>query len=201
MAKTLTALTGAALMFAGTTDTAGAIIAPTYTNTARYTVAQDEQWETMSNLPMVDAFAMAPYGWRAGFRIRVGARWDSGLFYGASWGNVEARMQLWVDTPRGPATMRSKPALAAVHVVPAYTDQSGRGGWLTDCQGHADGWNVEPVAQLGHWACSAPTDAGPHTNYAMGAYSACVVVSGLAFADQPSSWFHASTCPRPAQRV
>lgn len=198
-AKTLTAgvVAGITIPVGMLASPAGAQINPGYQNTVRYTVQQDANWETMSNLLMTDALMVPGYGWRAGFRIRVGARWDSGLYYGAPWGNVEARAHLWVDTPHGPATMRTEPTLISVDVVPAFNGQ-----WLAGCHGHTEGWNqLDPVARTGSWACSAPTVAGPNTNYQMGAYSVCVVARGLAFRDQPSSWFTAVGCPHPAHRI
>jgi hypothetical protein len=197
LAAVATGLAAALTISLAATQPAEAIISPAYTNTPAYTVQQTGNWETMSNLPMVDALAVPGYGWRAGFRIRVGARWDSGLYYGTSAGSVEGRAQLWVDTGAGPATMRTSPALISISVVPAFNGQ-----WLAGCQAHAGGWNqFDPVASHGGWACSAPTTGGPNTNYEMGTYSACIAVGGLAFADQPSSWFNAVGCPRPAVRI
>lgn len=175
---------------------AHAQVNPAYNNEPRWTVAQDDNWTTLSNLPMVDALAVPGYGWQAGFRVRVGARWDSGLAYGQPWGNIEGRAELWVDTPAGPATRLTSPALIAVHVVPAFNGQ-----WLTRCQAHIEGWRRwDSVAAVVGSSCSAPTYSGAFSNYLPGEYSACVVARGLAFADQPGSWFTAIGCPRPAVR-
>lgn len=177
------------------TRPAGAAINPGASNHAAYTVAQTPDWETMSNLPMVYSMAMPGFGFRAPFRVKVGVRWDSGLYLGGSAGAVEARAELYVDTPQG--RVRAPFALVAVHAVPAFN-----GAWLTGCQAYTEGWQQwAPVAQYGSWTCSAPTVAGAWSNYQMGAYSACVNVGGLAFADQPSSWFSTTVCPPSAQRI
>lgn len=112
----------------GFAQPAGAQVNPGYQNTPRRSVTQDANWETLSNLPMTTVFALPGYGWRAEFTVTVGARWDSGLFGGQPWGNVEGRAEV---RSRGRIV---SPALIAVHVVPAFNGQ-----WLARCQAHISG--------------------------------------------------------------
>lgn len=164
---------------------------PAYNNTPRWAVRQDADWETMSNLTMRVVHRTEPYGYRNGFCVIAGNRWDSGTFYGAGWGNIEARVFVAADSPTGPCTQRIAAAALWVETSAIYTAPGQGARWLPGCLTKAFQWNSgETLAWQGSPACSAPTDAGPGSNYRAGGYSANVIVFGQAFPDQPSSGFH-----------
>lgn len=188
--RLLAGATLAAGLALSTVAPVAAQVNPGYQNEPKWTVAQDGNWTTLSNLPMTTVLTVPAYGYRADISIAVGARWDSGLAYGQPWGHTEARAEI---RSRGHII---SPALIAVHVVPAYNGQ-----WLTRCQAHIEGWNRwDAIAGVSGSSCTAPTYSGAYSNYLPGEYSACVVAGGLVFADQPSSWFSVVGCPRPAVR-
>jgi hypothetical protein len=175
------------------TTPADAQINPGYDNTPRWAVAQDANWETMTNLTMRNVHRVEPYGYRNGFCVVAGNRWDSGTFYGAGWGNIEARAFVAQDSPAGPCTQRIAAAALWVETSAIFTESGGRQHWLAHrgCDVKAFQWNTgEVLAWRGSGACSAPTMSGPGSNYQPGGYSANVIVFGQAYPDQPSSQFN-----------
>lgn len=173
------------------TGVAHAGINPGYDGTPRWAVPQTANWETLSNLTMRTLYRQPGFGWRAGFCVVAGVRWDSGTFYGRPWGNVEGRAFVAADGPAGPCTVFSGTAQVTMHVSPLFVAPDGGLTWYANqgCTAAVGGASFA-LAWAGRAACSAPTDAGPGSNYRQGGYSISTIVAGQAFADQPSSGFY-----------
>lgn len=200
--KALVAAGLAGVVLAGAAHPAAAGVNPGYNNTARPAVRQDENWETMSNASMRQVYRQ-PANWlQPGFCVVAGNRWDSGTFFGAPWGNVEARAFVLADSMAGLCTLRLPAAYLHVNTSPVFTDGASTVRFADrGCVAGRFEWNTwEAVAWTGQYACSAPTYSGAYSNYLTGGYSANVTVDGQAFPDWPGSRFHAQWANSSARR-
>jgi hypothetical protein len=191
----------AALPVAAFTSPAEARVDPSFDGGLRYTVAPSTDWETMSNLTMRQVVRVPGYGWRAGFCVVAGNRYDAGAYYGFGAGRVVATAIAFADGPAGPCTTPAPQAKLTIETSPIFVDWDGSLDWLAnhgcDARGHT---SIGPAvtAEATGGVCAAPT-FGPH--FRTGGYSVSTVIGGQVFPDQPSSSFNVQWANWPARRV